>query len=95
MNQKAIRIIAYIALGFMLIFSVTIVMVFMQFGGLPVIILASVSGGLGIILFILMKILQKVYAAPPPAETPFPEEPLPPEQAEQPAQSEDKTDTDN
>ena len=68
MTPKKIRIIAYIALGLMLVFSVMLVLSFMNIGGLTVIILTGATGGIGIILFILMKILQKISAKNAPSE---------------------------
>ena len=58
-KQKAIRLIAFISLGLMVTFSITVVMVFLNFGGMAVILIAGISGGGGVILFITMKVLMR------------------------------------
>ena len=63
MKEKAAKIIAIIALVFMGIFTITLIMVFVDFGGTVTTVLTFVCGGIGIALFFVMKFLMKKSAS--------------------------------
>jgi len=68
MNQptKMVRILAIVALGFILVFSVTLIMSFLEFGGLASFIICIVSGLIGVGLFTLIKYKTKTPKDRPP-----------------------------
>ena len=59
MKQKAARILAIIALVFMGVFTVTLIMAFINFGNPATTIIAIVSVSIGLVLFLTMKFLMK------------------------------------
>ncbi|MCL2847207.1 MAG: hypothetical protein FWE13_00450 [Firmicutes bacterium] len=58
-KQKLAKILAFTALGFIGVFTVTLVMSFVNFGGTTVFIIMLVSGLVGIVLFATTKFLTK------------------------------------
>jgi len=58
-KQKLAKILAFIALGFIIVLTVTLVMSFLNFGGTTVLVIMIVSAIVGIILFTVTKFLTK------------------------------------
>ena len=65
-KQKIIKIIAIAALVGILIFSVTLVMSFLEFGGTVVFVICIASGVIGLGLFFVMKMLTRKQKELPP-----------------------------
>jgi len=58
-KQKLAKILAFTALGFIGVFTVSLIMNFVNFGGMTVFIIMLVSGLVGIVLFAATKFLTR------------------------------------